>query len=113
MPSERPKLKRAQSGVARPKTAAERRARTAQILAGLDEMYPGVTCALEHSSSWELLVATILSAQCTDKRVNMITPALLQRFPDALSMSLASPEEIFPFIRIIPNKTIFIILNWL
>jgi endonuclease-3 len=54
---------------------------------------------LEYSDPFELLVATILSAQCTDKRVNLITPALLQRFPDALSMSRAAPDEIFGYIK--------------
>ena len=65
----------------RPKTAAERQARLKKILAGLDKLYPNVTCALNHSNAWELLVATILSAQCTDKRVNMVTPGLFQKYP--------------------------------
>ena len=50
--------------------------RVAAILKGLDEAYPNVECALTHGSPWELLVATILSAQCTDVRVNMVTPEL-------------------------------------
>jgi endonuclease III len=54
---------------------------------------------LEFHDPFELIVATILSAQCTDKRVNMITPALLKRYPDAESMSKATPEEIFEFIK--------------
>ena len=66
---------------AKPKTAAERGARVKKILAKLDEMYPDVTCALHHSNAWELLVATILSAQCTDKRVNMVTPGLFKKYP--------------------------------
>jgi endonuclease III len=69
------------SKVKRPKTAAERRARVDQILRGLDEMYPNVTCALHHREPWELLVATILSAQCTDKRVNEVTPGLFAKYP--------------------------------
>lgn len=54
---------------------------------------------LEYRDPFELIVAVILSAQCTDKRVNMITPALLRAFPDSASMAKASPEDIFPFIR--------------
>ena len=53
-----------------------------KILATLDRMYPNVTCALHHSNAWELLVATILSAQCTDKRVNVVTPGLFRKYPD-------------------------------
>ncbi len=54
---------------------------------------------LTYSDPFELLVAVILSAQCTDKRVNIITPALLKRFPDAKSMAEATPEEIFEYIK--------------
>lgn len=54
---------------------------------------------LTFSSPFELMVAVILSAQCTDKRVNMITPPLLRKFPDAESMAKAEPEEIFEFIK--------------
>jgi endonuclease-3 len=54
---------------------------------------------LSYSDPFALIVAVILSAQCTDKRVNMITPPLLKKFPDAASMSKAEPEEIFEFIR--------------
>ena len=51
------------------------------ILKALDEAYPEAVCALHHRTPWELLVATILSAQCTDVRVNMVTPELFRRFP--------------------------------
>ena len=51
-------------------------------LKALDEAYPNAKCALNHSSPWELLVATILSAQCTDVRVNLVTPELFRRFPN-------------------------------
>jgi endonuclease III len=54
---------------------------------------------LEFSNPFELIVAVILSAQCTDKRVNMIIPALMEKYPDALSMSKARPEEIFNYIK--------------
>src|SRR6185436_20945067 len=66
---------------ARPKTAADRQARVAEILKRLDRMYPDVTCALTHGNPWQLLVATILSAQCTDKRVNEVTPGLFVKYP--------------------------------
>src|SRR3974390_1309743 len=56
-------------------------ARVRDILARLDAPYPVVTCALHHNSAWELLVATILSAQCTDVRVNMVTPELFRKYP--------------------------------
>src|SRR3974377_2202817 len=65
----------------RPKTTAERHERVAEILRRLDEMYPAATCALHHRGPWELLVATILSAQCTDKRVNEVTPGLFPKYP--------------------------------
>ena len=67
--------------VKRPKTAVERRARLSKILEGLDKMYPEATCALRHRNAWELLVATILSAQSTDKRVNEVTPGLFAKYP--------------------------------
>jgi endonuclease-3 len=73
--------------------------RIAAILRGLDEAYPEAICALTHSSPWELLVATILSAQCTDVRVNMVTPALFKRFPTPESLAAATLEEIEEIIR--------------
>jgi endonuclease-3 len=83
----------------RPKTAAERKARVQRILAILDEMFPNATCALEHSNAWELLVATILSAQCTDKRVNMVTPGLFRKYPTIRDFAAAKPEELAVEIR--------------
>jgi endonuclease-3 len=85
--------------IARPKNAAERKARVAKILAGLDEMYPAATCALHHSNAWELLVATILSAQCTDKRVNEVTPGLFRKYPTIRDFAAASQEEMALDIR--------------
>jgi endonuclease-3 len=73
--------------------------RIAAILRGLDETYPNVECALTHRSSWELLIATLLSAQCTDVRVNMVTPALFKRFPTPQAMAKASIEELEELIR--------------
>ncbi len=83
----------------RPKTAAERQARVKKILATLDKMYPGATCALHHSNAWELLVATILSAQCTDKRVNEVTPGLFRKYPTIRDFANASQQELAQDIR--------------
>jgi endonuclease-3 len=87
------------SKVKRPKTAAERRARVDQILRGLDEMYPNATCALHHKNPWELLVATILSAQCTDKRVNEVTPGLFAKYPTPRDFAAVRPEVLAQDIR--------------
>jgi len=73
--------------------------RVAAILAGLDEAYPNVECALTHRSPWELLVATILSAQCTDVRVNMVTPELFRRFPTPQAMAKATLPQLEALIR--------------
>jgi len=62
-------------------------------------MYPNVTCALNHSNPWELLVATILSAQCTDKRVNMVTPGLFRKYPTIQDFASAQQEELAQDIR--------------
>jgi len=83
----------------KPKTAAERAARVTKILAILDQMYPAATCALRHSSAWELLVATILSAQCTDKRVNEVTPGLFRKYPTIQDFAAAKQEELAQDIR--------------
>jgi endonuclease-3 len=83
----------------RPKNAAERQARVAEILRGLDEMYPEVTCALIHRNPWELLVATILSAQCTDKRVNEVTPGLFKKYPTPADFAAVKPEVLAQDIR--------------
>jgi endonuclease III len=73
--------------------------RIAAILKALDEAYPQVECALVHRSPWELLVATILSAQCTDVRVNMVTPELFRRFPTPAAMAKATLPELEALIR--------------
>jgi endonuclease-3 len=83
----------------RPKTAAERTARIATILSILDRMYPNATCALHHSSPWELLVSTILSAQCTDKRVNLVTPGLFRKYPSIQDFANANQPELAQDIR--------------
>jgi endonuclease-3 len=82
-----------------PKTAAERKARVAEILVRLDRMYPGATCALHHRNPWELLVATILSAQCTDKRVNEVTPGLFAKYPTPQDFAAVRPEVLAEDIR--------------
>jgi endonuclease-3 len=74
-------------------------ARVRQIIAGLDETYPGTTCALTHRGAWELLVATILSAQCTDVRVNMVTPVLFEKYPTVQDFAALKPEQLEPDIR--------------
>ena len=73
--------------------------RVTAILKGLDEAYPNAECALHHRSPWELLVATILSAQCTDVRVNMVTPELFRRFPSPQAMAKASLPELEELIK--------------
>jgi endonuclease-3 len=83
----------------RPKTAADRKARVAEILKRLDRMYPDVTCALTHGTPWELLVATILSAQCTDKRVNEVTPGLFAKYPTPSDFAAVKPEVLATDIR--------------
>lgn len=73
--------------------------RVSAILKALDEAYPEAVCALTHKTPWELLVATILSAQCTDVRVNMVTPELFRRFPSPRAMSKATQPQIEELIR--------------
>ena len=83
----------------RPKNAAERKARIVEILARLERMYPDATCALIHRDPWELLVATILSAQCTDKRVNEVTPGLFRKYPTPHDLAAVRPEVLANDIR--------------
>ena len=73
--------------------------RVAAILDVLAKTYPGVVCALSHKNAWELTVATILSAQCTDVRVNLVTPALFKAFPTPKAMAAASLPELEELIR--------------
>jgi endonuclease-3 len=93
------------------KAAAKRKAATAkgynplapervnEILKRLDQRYPAATCALHYNSAWELLVATILSAQCTDVRVNMVTPVLFEKYPTPEAFATLRPEELEDDIR--------------
>lgn len=83
----------------RPKTAEERKKRVGLILRRLNMDYPDVECELDHSSAWELLAATILSAQCTDKRVNMVTPALFREYPTPREMSVAAQADVEELVK--------------
>ena len=89
--------------VAKPKPRLGSRAvlteRAAQILDVLEQTHPEAKCELAYKSPFELVSATILSAQCTDERVNMVTPVLFQRYPDARSMARAKPEQLEEIIR--------------
>ena len=73
--------------------------RVHEILTRLEATYPGATCALKHTNAWELLVATILSAQCTDVRVNMTTPELFRKYPTVQDFAALKPEAIEPDIK--------------
>ena len=76
-----------------------KKARVAAILQKLDEMYPNVTCALHHTNPWELLAATILSAQCTDVRVNLVTAGLFKKYPTPKDFAAARQEVLANDIR--------------
>jgi endonuclease III len=75
------------------------RARVRAILKGLDEAYPAATCALRHDNAFQLLIATILSAQCTDERVNIVTATLFPKYPNAQAFAYANPKELEQEIR--------------
>jgi endonuclease-3 len=84
---------------ARKTLMAKKRGRGSKIVDGLRSLYPDADCALVHSSPLELLVATILSAQCTDERVNKVTPGLFSAYPDAEAYARAEPPELEEAIR--------------
>ena len=73
--------------------------RVADILKRLNDLYPEVTCALTHASAWELLVATILSAQSTDVNVNRVTPELFRKYPTVEAFAALTPEQLEPDVR--------------
>ena len=77
-----------------------------RVLAWFEEAMPVAETELHYSTPFQLLVAVVLSAQCTDKRVNMVTPALFAAYPDAASMAQASEEDLFEYIRSVsyPNN---------
>jgi endonuclease-3 len=73
--------------------------RITEILRRVDQLYPDVTCALTHTSAWELLVATILSAQSTDVNVNRVTPELFRKYPTVEAFAALTPEQLEPDVR--------------
>ncbi len=87
------------SAAPRPKTVAERAKRVKTIQDILDRTYPHATTALAHRTPWQLVVATILSAQCTDKRVNEVTPGLFAKYPTIQDFAHASQDELANDIR--------------
>jgi endonuclease III len=82
--------------VARPRGA---RTRVTEVVAALAELYPDAHCALTHKNAYQLLAATILSAQCTDERVNMVTPALFERYPTPADLAVADQEAVEELVR--------------
>ncbi|MDE6022250.1 MAG: endonuclease III, partial [Muribaculaceae bacterium] len=79
-----------------------------RILSTFEEVMPDPKTELHYDTPFHLLLAVILSAQCTDKRVNMVTPALFEAYPDPESLAAATEEEVFPFIKSVTypnNKT--------
>jgi len=82
-----------------PRTMAEKRALALVVLERLKAEYPDAHCELDHRNAFELLCATILSAQCTDARVNMVTPELFARYPDAQALRAARLEDVEAIIR--------------
>ena len=82
-----------------PESRAARQARARKILDALAEAYPDAKCALDFADPFQLLVATILSAQCTDERVNMVTPALFRKYPAARALARARPPSLEKDIR--------------
>lgn len=83
----------------KPENASDRKKRAAKILKVLSKEYPDAECALNHRTPFELLIATILSAQCTDARVNEVTPSLFKRFPTPQAFARADLEEIEEAVR--------------
>src|SRR5262249_22215004 len=82
-----------------PSIASDRLPRGREIVARLERAYPDAHCALHHRDALQLLIATILSAQCTDARVNMVTPALFAKYPDAEAFAEANLTELEEMIR--------------
>jgi endonuclease III len=95
MPATKPRLARSRGGTADPTNPK----RVAAILAKLDEAYPAATCELKHENPFQLLISTILSAQCTDVRVNMVAATLHKKYPDAKAFAYANPAELEQEIR--------------
>jgi endonuclease-3 len=94
-----PALKKTSKAARKATTNPTSAQRVAAILDCLQKAYPQAVCALNHRNAWELMVATILSAQCTDARVNLVTPALFKAFPTPMAMASASLPELEEIIR--------------
>src|SRR3954468_21988321 len=86
------------SGTPAPLAPSKTRAVTRRIMAALYEQHPGADTELHFKDAYQLLVATILSAQCTDERVNQVTPALFKRYPNAAALARATTDELEPQI---------------
>jgi len=82
-----------------PKATPKAKERALHLADALHKRYPDAHCALIHRNAFELLIATILSAQTTDVSVNRVTPALFHKYPDARAMSKAQPEDLEPYLR--------------
>lgn len=82
-----------------PESQASKKARARKIISRLKRAYPDSACSLRHTNAYQLMVSTILSAQCTDERVNMVTPALFKRFPTPQKMAGAKQEELEELVR--------------
>lgn len=80
-------------------TTTDPKAQAKRVVAALEALYPDADCALVHEGPFQLLAATILSAQCTDARVNLVTPVLFAKYPDAPAMAAADPDELEEVIR--------------
>jgi endonuclease-3 len=91
--------RRSKPAVPRRESVRARQERAGRIAERLAETYPDATCELDYQNPWQLLIATILSAQCTDKMVNQVTPALFERFPDPASLARAPQRKIESLIR--------------
>jgi endonuclease-3 len=98
-PSSPRKAKVSRAGSANPKVAGTNSQRVQTILQKLDEAYPKVNCALVHDNAFQLLIATILSAQCTDERVNQVTKPLFVKYPTPKDFAHANPAELEQDIR--------------
>ena len=77
----------------------KKNALASEVFSRLKKLYPDAHCELNHSNPFELLIATILSAQCTDVRVNMVTPALFKKFPTPTKMAKAKLEDVQEAIK--------------
>jgi endonuclease III len=94
-----PQRKKSAPGPAGKATVRTDPKRVAAILAKLDEAYPAATCALRHDNAFQLLISTILSAQCTDERVNQVTQTLFPKYPSPKHFAYANPKELEQEIR--------------